>query len=106
MRATVGEFLRKEGWSREVAKSTEGASGFAWDKVAARVLGWETSGWVMVTGYRRRAGSVWGGKKMKAEQQKRCAQVQVLARSRCEGQTGCMWSQAEQGLKPVCTSVH
>lgn len=106
MRATVGEFLRKEGWSREVAKSTEGALGFVWDKVAVRVLVWETSGWVMVTGYRRRAGSVLGGKKMKAEQQKRCVQVQVLVRSSCEGQTVCMRSQAEQGLKPVSTFVH
>lgn len=102
MRATVGEFLRMEGWSREVAKSTEGASGFVWDKVAARVLVWETSGWVMVTGYRRRAGSVLGGKKMKAEQQKGC----VLVRSSCGGQTVCMRSQAEQGLKPVCIFVH
>lgn len=96
MRVTVGEFPRKEGWSRGVAKSTEGALGFAWDKVAARVLEWETGGWVMVTGYRRRAGSVSGGKKMKAERQMRCVQVRVL---RCEGQT-------ERAPKPVCTSVH
>lgn len=98
MRATVGELLRKEGWSRGVAKSTEGALGFVWDKVAARVLVWETSGSVMVTGYRRRAGSVLGGEKMKAEQQERCAQVQVLVRSRCGGQTVRTWSQAGQGL--------
>lgn len=58
MRMTVGEFLQKEGWSKEVEKKNkEEPWGFVWDKVAARVLVWETSVWVKVTGCRRRAGS-------------------------------------------------
>lgn len=96
-RATVGDFLRKEGWSRGVAKSKEGALGFVWDRVAVRALAWETGVWVTETGCRRRAGSVLGGKEKKAEWQKRCEQVWELVRSQREGQTVRMWSQAEQG---------
>ena len=51
MRMTVGEVLRKEGWGREAEKKNEEEPlGFAWGTEAVKVLVWETSVWVKVTG--------------------------------------------------------